>query len=790
MKKFSFLLIILFLCSISIIHGQTNKIKGQVLDAQTRQPLSGANIEFIHINRGTISNAKGFFGFTAIPIGQHDLKISYMGYEKKILTLDINSDPTLTLEILLTPVVLPTQGVLVTSTRYTRELEDVALPVSVKTARQLENLTPVTVADAMKNEPGLALGRDGVWGTRLVVRGLSQNNLVTLVDGNRVDTAPDLAADLSLVDVNDIDRIEIIRGAGSSLYGTGAIGGVVNIITRKGYYTDQLNLSGAIQGGYHSVNTLGMGHLRFSVSGSRWYFYLSQMLRQANDVRTPDGELPNSQFSDQNLALKTGIRPLANHELKLNYQKFTAKDVGIPGGSALFPAQADVRYPTEGREMLSVELIRRNWSAWLRQTSFKYFIQNIQREVENIPHITKELPGKRVSVLKVTPGADHYVRGAQFQSDWLPSQHYFLLLGVDYWQKRYSGHRSKFQKIEILNPDDHSITKTIHKEIGELPLPDSKYTSTGVFAQDEIRMLNDRLVITAGGRYDWIHTVNEVALNPLFETTDGVRNDNPPNQTILWPAQSDDNHSWSGNVNLLYEIQPHLRFTFTGARSFRSPSLEERYQFIDLGNLVKIGDPNLAPEKGSFSDFGIQLNWKTLALSSHFFWNELTNLVVEQPGSYEGRAALFKENVGQARLVGFDGRLDWRWLPSLSFYGTIAYVQGEDIENNSPLPLIPPLNGQAGVHWRSPLYFNVDFSAHLFATQERVAGDELRTPGYATFNLYLNSRAFNLVSLMNRFILGVENLTNRAYRNHLATNRGLILAEPGRNFVVKWILEF
>ena len=765
-------------------------LKGKIIDGETRQILVGANIQIPELEKGTISNARGEFHFQNLPAGEFEFFVTYIGFKKNQQTVELKSGATQILEIRLSPEVLKTQGITITSTRYRKELSDVALPVSVVSKEKMKIQAPMTLVDALKSEPGLALSRDGIWGTRLVVRGMSNNNLVTLVDGNRVDTSPELAATFSMVDVQDIDRIEVIRGAGSSLYGTGAIGGVVNVITRSGSYSDRLQLSGGFSGGYASVNELGNGHLRLNLSNQNTYFYASSMLRSAGNTQTPNGVLQNSQFSDQNLSAKAGIRLLKNHEIKLNYQKFEAENVGIPGGGDLFPSIAEVRYPTESRQLFSAEAISRNWSTWLRQTSLKYFSQNISREVENIPHIIIAVPGtppKRVEVLKVTPGADHLVNGAQFQTDWLVAKQY-LISGVEFWQKEYLGHRSKFQKIEVLNPVDGSVVKTINKEIADLPLPDSKYQSVGLFAQNESRLLQDRLIFTVGGRYDWINISSAEGLFPLYEITDGVRNDQPAGQTVLWPTEEAQNRSWSGNATLLYHLHSNLRLTLTGARSFRSPSLEERFQYIDLGSLVKLGDPDLKPESGTFGDLGFHFKTEKFAVSTNFFLNELRNLVVDQPTTFENRVALQKENVGKARLLGFDGRIDFRMLPMFSTYGTIAYVRGEDIRNNTPLPLIPPLNGRFGLDWRTR-FLTLDFATNLFAAQNRIAEGELSTPGYITFDLYLLTRPMRLGTLVSQFVLGIENLSDLGYRNHLATNRG-ITSEPGRNILFRWSTDF
>ena len=95
----------------------------------------------------------------------------------------------------------------------------------------------MSLSNVLASEPGIAMGSDGVWSTSINIRGLSENRLVTLIDGNRIETATDLTASLSMVDVNDIERVEVIKGAQSSLYGTGAMGGIVNIITKDGHFS-------------------------------------------------------------------------------------------------------------------------------------------------------------------------------------------------------------------------------------------------------------------------------------------------------------------------------------------------------------------------------------------------------------------------------------------------------------------------------------------------------------------------------------------------------------------------
>ncbi len=776
-------------------YAQYGRIEGNVIDHRTKSPLFGANIFVTGAGLGSASNARGEFSIDNVPTGEQQVRISFVGYKTESKIVKIATGMSVELQIALQPTAIPQIEVVVTSEKYEKQLRNVSLPLSVVQKERIDETSPTTVANALEAEPGIALARDGIWGTHVSIRGLSKTNVVTLVDGNRVDTATDLAAGLSLVDVNDVQRIEVIKGAASSLYGTGAVGGVINIITKDGWYGDKFYANTLLQGGYASANNGGVGYATVNLGASSWYFKLSGLRRSAGNTKTPEGTLANSQYKDDNLSARIGLKPQQNHEVRLNYQRYYAEDVGIPGGYPLFPNNADVRYPQEKREMFGAEYVIKQLSASFARLTFKYYLQNILRDTENIPHTVQNVPAnggqpaKRISVLRINPGATHDLQGVQTQSDWIIGGRQHLILGIDIWQKDLDGYRTRETKIEVLNPADGSVKQTISKTIGEQPLPKAFYRSMGVFGQDEILLLRNRLTFILGGRIDQIDVENEKALNPVYEITDGVRNDSPANQKVLWNPSRADDRSWSGNVGLVLQASQSLSFTITTAKSFRSPYLEERYQYIDLGNLVKIGDPNLKPERSFFGDLGVRYYLSAFAFSGNVFINKLKDMVVEVPSTFEGRPALKKANVGSAHLYGFDARADFQPFSGVGLYGSASFVRGEDTYTDKPLPLISPLNGRLGVTSNFGRYLSIEFAATMFADQNRVAQGELKTPGYSYFEFYASIKSLAWWNLRSSFYFGIENLTNKSYRNHLATNRGFITAEPGRNFFFKWQVE-
>jgi outer membrane receptor protein involved in Fe transport len=796
MKFFRSLLIaFLIFAAASVSFGQMGRIDGKVIDQRTQLPLSGANVAVTETSLGATTNGKGLFSIAVVPDGEHAVRISFLGYKTETLSIRLDANGQAQMEVALQPIAIPLVEVLVTSEKYEKRLGDVSLPLSVVKEEKITQTAPVGISNVLQSEPGISLARDGIWGTHLSIRGLSKTNIVTLVDGNRIDTATDLAAGLSLIDVYDIQRVEVIKGAASSLYGTGATGGVVNIITNDGWYADRRYAEARLVGGYSSVNQSGMGHAMLNLGATKWYLKLSGLVRNAGDTQTPQGVLANSQYKDDNVSGKIGFKPWQNQELRINYQRYYAEDVGIPGGYPLFPNPAEVRYPKEKRELFSTEYTVSKLRSFLPRFSVKYYAQNILRDTENIPHTVQNIaasngqPPKRVSVLRIAPGATHDLQGFQSQADWVIGNRQHFITGVDIWQKDLDSYRTRELKTEILDPANGSVKQTINKVIGEKPLPNASYRSMGFYGQDEVRIFSNRLLLTLGGRLDQINVENEQVLNPLYEITNGVRTDSPATQVVLWRATKAHDRSWSGNIGIVLNASKSLNFTFTAAKSFRSPYLEERYLYVDLGNLIKIGDPDLKPEKGVFFDLGARYFRPNFSFSANVFINNLDDLLVDAPATFEGRPALKKTNVGQARLYGFDLRSDFQPFSALGFYASAAYVHGEDTFTNTPLPLIPPLNGRLGIQSSIGRYLSLEVAAVLFDDQDRIAQGEFYTPGYKYFNAYASISPITLAGMRSGLYFGIENMLNRSYRNHLATNRGTITAEPGRNFSVLWEIE-
>jgi hemoglobin/transferrin/lactoferrin receptor protein len=777
---------------------QGTLIEGRVEAGETSSPLYNAHVQLNKHTRIVDSRSKeisaitgndGYFAFKDIEAGAYNISVSVIGYQTYKDSLYLYPGQELSLDIYLDQKVVDLGEVTVSSLKMKKKVRESIIPLSVMTARELEARPALTLSDALSSQPGISLVRDGAWATSLKIRGLGEKRLVLLVDGNRVETATDIAAAMSMISLENLERVEVIKGAASTLYGSGAMGGVVNIITGRGHFSEKTYFRGKTYGGYHTVNQMYKTGAFIRSGGSKWFLNVGASIREARDMKTPEGILPNSQFSDNFIDISLGYKPKVNHEFEFDYQRFSAHDVGIPGGEA-FPENAIATYPIEQRDMFSASYLVKNISGSFQELAIKYYNQYILRDVllQPAPHIA------------ITPTGKHYTRGINLATEWKIGQRHKILAGIDAWQRSLETNREK------------SIVKTVQDSMGnvisqqnilrvETPIPESIFKNGGIYIQDDFELLKDKLHVSAGARFDMINVQNELAMDPVSLTINGEMMDPVPNQRVTFGARDIYDFSWSTNIGIKHEISRVWDVNYSFGRAFRAPALEERFKYIDLGAKVRVGDPDLEPESGYFVNLGSRLWLPRLNVSVDGFMNKMDNLIVEKPGEYvyattanplqfDTLPALVNANVNEALLYGFEMSFQYNFYRNFVFMASSAYVRGLDTGNDTNLPQMPPLKNRLLFRYNLPGILQVDLAANLVAKQDRIADGEEMTKGYETFDIQVNSREIKMGKIAIQLRGGITNLLNEAYVNHLSSTRGFLKYEPGRNFYTKLTLNW
>jgi hemoglobin/transferrin/lactoferrin receptor protein len=752
-------LVILCVPGVSLSHSQFVSLTGHIVDAATEQPVAYAIVLLLETGQSKNTDDDGCFQFERLSPGHYTLSVRHIAYadiERSIILPDHHMD---SIVIHMHPTLLQSAEVIVRSTRTSSAITNTPYPFNVEMKDRLIQSPNVTISDALNKVPGLALVRDGIWETTISMRGMSRSNIVALIDNTRIETATDIAGALSLMNINDLERVEALKSSGSVLYGTGALGGVLHLVSKRPFFSDQFQMKAELTNSASSVNG-GLSHYA-AVDGSsdRYAIRVSGGYRKADNTMTPNGVLPNSQYHDYNLSGSLRLRTFGDQSLFFNYQRSQAEDTGIPGGSSLFSQMAAVRYTLARRELLGLEYEVPNLSPKILLLSLRVSRQEIERNVES----------NLSDTLILTPHAVHTTTNVQIESKIHPLKDHLLVVGVEAWERELDSRRERFFRNRNLI-------------IGERPIPPSKYFSGGIYAQDEWNIIPNGMIITLGARYDWFRISNDKTLNPEYTITSGILQTAPSNQQILWNSGSTHDKSWSTNVGVQYALHPHVDISFLAATAFRSPSLEERYQFIDLGNSVRVGDPNLQSERSVYLNFGFAVHTEKVNIRADVFLNQLNNLITEVPGVFESRPAWIKKNIGKARLYGFEISGEKSFSPRTALKTSLSYVRGEDTYNHTNLPQIAPLNGQVELSSYILSLGTMSVSCSGALTQEDIAAGEIRTPGYAVLDIAFVSIPWNIGHFSFTLRSGIQNLFNKAYRNHLSTLRGVMICEPGRNY--------
>jgi vitamin B12 transporter len=219
------------------------------------------------------------------------------------------------------------EPVVVTATKLETPVSEIASSVTVITAEEIENRQPTSALDVLRTVPGLDVVRQGGLGqqTSVFLRGGNSTHTLVLVDGIEMNDPanPGRSFDFATLGTDNIERIEIVRGPGSTLYGSDAIGGVINIITRKGSGKPTITLSA--EGGSFETH-----QEKLSLSGGNdlWNYSLAASFIESNGISAADERYGNSErdgYDRTSVSSRIGITPTTNFDLDFFLRYFDSE---------------------------------------------------------------------------------------------------------------------------------------------------------------------------------------------------------------------------------------------------------------------------------------------------------------------------------------------------------------------------------------------------------------------------------------------------------------------------------
>lgn len=322
---------------------------------------------------------------------------------------------------------IKTTAVKVTATKVEKELLEVPSSVSIVTAEDIKKSSARTVGELLQDVPGVQISNSGGQGLkRISLRGEGVNRTLILIDGQQIVENKSMDGTALMIDTALIERIEIIRGPSSVLYGSNAIGGVINIITKKGGkkpVEGSLNLAynGASQGHSESASVFGKTHgLEYRVTAS------NNMQQQ---LRTPVGLVPHSAFEQQNYGAYLAYNFNYNYKLGASYDYFTS-DISSGSQSAGYE-KFFVDLPIWSRQKGALFFEVKEAVSFMPKLRLDLFYQQSHKKMHN--HV--ELDPKVIFTPAIMDNfADNYNSqwGLQLQSDWAVSDHTYIIAGYDF----------------------------------------------------------------------------------------------------------------------------------------------------------------------------------------------------------------------------------------------------------------------------------------------------------------------------------------------------------------------
>lgn len=228
------------------LSGVVHDAAGGVLPLATFQVQGG---------KGAVTDVDGRFQYRFARPGTYKISIRYMGYHPYDAVINIHEDTAV--DFVMEPEHNQLGEVVVTGTRTPKMLKDIPVVTTVISEREIEKTGSLTIADVLQTEiPGVEFGRQMDGQVVMNMQGMGGSDILFLIDGEKMAGESMNNIDYERLNMDNVERVEIVRGAGSALYGSNAVGGVVNIITKEADEPWSLNLNGRY--GSHNEQRYGI----------------------------------------------------------------------------------------------------------------------------------------------------------------------------------------------------------------------------------------------------------------------------------------------------------------------------------------------------------------------------------------------------------------------------------------------------------------------------------------------------------------------------------------------------
>jgi iron complex outermembrane receptor protein len=704
------------------------------------------------LGRTARTDAGGRFSFVGLPAGTYHLRSLLIGHapgHADVVVPTSGADINITITMLATPMRL--SSVQVTATPIASDPRDVAQSTTELSGQALSRQLGATVAQTLSSEPGMSMRFNGPAATAPIIRGLQGERILVLQDGDRTADLSSAAPDHGVsIDPLTAERIEVVRGPASLLYGNSALGGVVNVISNDIPSSIPTRIDGYVAAQTESATPGGAGAAGVNVPlGQHLSLVLRGGGRNADDLRQGGGDkLANTFYRNYygNAGLGFG-GDNANggavfREYNFNYglPSASGERARIEGHRHELAARSDFTFGTPFVNSLRASAT----GQWYQHSEIN--------EETNTVNTSFDLKTQTMDLLARTRAGQ--VTGA---------------FGASGILKQYAA------------TGDEALT------------PAANSNGAGLFVYEDVPLGStasnpDARVahLQMGARYDLYH----------IDSKSGADKFGAPRSLSF--------NSASGSIGLTVPIGAGLSLGGSAARSFRAPTVEELFSnaFHAAAGTYDIGNPNLKAETNQGVDAVLRLDLPKVNGQVAAFYNSIQNYItpnivrdtalVGDDGSIS-TVPVNQFSQADATLRGVEGKLEWQVAPHVVLGGMGDMTRGR-LTTGEPLPYMPAARLGGLARWDNGLFSTEGEFRHAFAQNlvpPSVAEGDPSAMATGSYNLVNLSLGLNLPvgTRLNSVTLRADNLLDEKYVDATSRLKGFAF-NPGRNLSLVYKVLF
>ncbi len=775
-----------------------------VLDADTGNPV--VNIAIFNKDKSKTA-VSDFDGRTDLAVFSRKERITFrhISYEEYTTTKSQIQRKGNRVYLNLKPEEL--QEVVMSVSKWEQQKKDIPQKIESIDARTIAFTNPQTSADLLQNSGKVFVQKSQLGGGSPMIRGFATNRLLLSVDGVRMNNAIFRGGNIQNVisiDPFTIKNTEVIFGPGSVIYGSDAIGGVMNFFTHKPRlsFTDSLTFSGNVNYRFSSANNENTAHVDFNLGQQKWASHTSFTFNDFDDLvmgrHGPDSYLRNSFVVRQNgtdvlVPNDDPRKQVPTGYDQINFlQKFTFKpnntwnyDLGLYYSETSDYSRFDrlIRPNTEGDGLRSAE--------WFYGPQ-KWFMGNFQ--------ITKEGKNKFYDGVKLTTAYQFFEesrnsRGFQSEDLWTTREQVDALsVNLDFENKKignlrlYYGAEYIFNKVDSQGSQENIETNEVVGAASRYPDGATWQTFAG-YINGEYQ-LKPNFTLLSGARYSqvWVDAQFDTAFFPFpFEEADLITG------------------AFTGSLGFSWFPKADLQITLNGSTGFRAPNIDDIGKVFDSepGSVV-VPNPELEPEYAYNAEIGVRKNFKDkLVLKGAAFYTYLVDALVRRDFTFNGETEIVYngelsnvqaiQNAAKAYVYGFELGLEAFLDENWSVVSNLTLTEGteeDDSGTDTPARHVAPTFGDVHLIWQNQrlradmfLNYNGEISFNNLALSERSkpfiydtdANGNPFSPSWYT----LNFRSQYQISNALRATVSLENITDQRYRTYSSG-----IAAPGLNLIL------